>query len=115
MNKLLLVILLTILVIVIIFVLIMASRFKRYSKIFNLNHYHEICQRMDDIKEAAIQSIPGDANHIPIKKERDRFPPCTFQRGITCSLIRDMFLKHIGHIGLVDSSLIPCYSLLRLA
>jgi hypothetical protein len=72
MNKVLLFILLTLLVIVIILVVTIGPIFKKYSRIFSLNHYREICVKMSNIKEAAIKAIPTDTDDSPIKRDDPR-------------------------------------------
>ncbi|MFX0152299.1 MAG: hypothetical protein ACFFAJ_16040 [Candidatus Hodarchaeota archaeon] len=61
MKKVLLLSFLAILGIVVLVVAVyMASRLKRYSKIFNTNHYYEIYRKIGEIKEAAIKNIESE-------------------------------------------------------
>ena len=70
MKKVLLLSFLAILVIVMLVVgVYVVSCLKRYSKIFNTNHYYEIYGKIGEIKEAAIKNIESDA---PINKDDPR-------------------------------------------
>jgi len=56
----------------IIVTIIMLPRIRKYSKIFNSNHYSEILLKLEDVKNAALNNIESDVNTLPIKKDDPR-------------------------------------------